>query len=47
MQSHVEDYYQSDPELGRIISSAASAILEWTGIGGSEENIRELFYRVS
>lgn len=47
MQSHVEDYYQSDPELGRTISEAVSAILECTGMGSSEENIRELFCRVS
>ena len=47
MQSHVEDYYQSDPELERTISEAASSILEWTGMGGSKENINELFCRVS
>ena len=47
MQSHVEYYDQSDPELGRTISDAASAILDWTGMGGSEENISELFCRVS
>ena len=47
MQSHMEEYYQSNPELGRTISEAASIALELTGMGGSEESIRELFCRVS
>ena len=47
MQSHVEDYNRSDPEFGRTISEAASAALNWTGMGGSEEYFRELFCRVS
>lgn len=47
MQSHMEDYYQSDPKVGRAISEAASTVLKLTGMGGSEESIRELFCRVS
>ena len=46
MQSHMEDYYQGGPKLGRAINEAASTALKLTGMGGSEESIRELFCQV-
>ena len=47
MQSHMEDYRQRDPEHAETMSEPASAIFKWTGIGGSEEDIKGLFCRVS
>ena len=46
MQSHMEDYRHSEPELRQVISKAASSVFQPTGLGGSEENIRELYFRV-
>ena len=47
MQSHIEDYCHREPGFEQTMSEAAAKAIKWTGMGDSEENVRELYCRVS
>ena len=47
MQSHIEDYCHREPGFEQTMSEAASKAIKLTGMGDSEENVRELYCRVS